>query len=172
MTPGRRASGRRCAARGRRLALALSVTVPGLGFCLAACGSTTSGTTLAEQVSNWATSTGFSAQVATLQGDLRRIGPGAPGRSAGTLRTDCDVLVTDTLAANQNLPTPDLTLTTLLSDAYTAAGTAGRDCFSGAGGPSRLLARSISERTTARRDLIKSLARYDTVTVSSAGGGS
>jgi hypothetical protein len=148
------------------------VTIPGLGLALAACGSTFTGNTLAEQVSNWATSTGFSTQVEVLQADLRRIGPAAPGRSPGSLKTDCDVLVTDTLAANQNLPSPDLTLTTLLSDAYTAAGTAGHDCFSGAGGSSPLLARSLTQRTTARRDLIKSLARYDAVTVAVAGGGS
>ena len=39
--------------------LALSVTMPGL--VLAACGSTFPGNTLAEQVSGWAKTTGFSA---------------------------------------------------------------------------------------------------------------
>lgn len=151
------------------MALMLSVTIPGLGLALAACGSTFSGSTVGQQVSAWAKTTGFAAQVGTIQGDLRRIGD-APGQGAGSLRTACDVLVTDTLTANQNLPSPDQMLTVSLSAAYTAAATAGRDCFSGAGGSPRLLALSVTARTTARRDLIKALARYDTVTVGVAGG--
>jgi len=149
--------------------LALSVAIPGLGLA-AACGSTLTGNTLAEQVAGWAKTTGFAAQVDTLQADLRRIGPSAQRQDPGALRADCDVLVTDTLAANQNLPTPDPTLTTVLSDAYTASGTAGRDCFSGAGGSRALLTRSLAARTTARHDLIKALARYDAVTVAVAQG--
>jgi len=146
--------------------LALSVTMPGL--VLAACGSTFPGNTLAEQVSGWAKTTGFSAQVSTVQGDLRRIA--VAGQSPGSVRTVCDVLETDVLAANQNLPTPDHALTTFLSDAYSAAGTAGRDCFSSAGGSTRLTAAALAQRTTARRDLIKALARYDSLTVGLADG--
>jgi hypothetical protein len=137
----------------------LSATVPGLGLVLAACGPQFSGSTLSEQVTSWATTTGFSASVSTVQGDIRRIDV-LPEPSA-SLKTDCDVLVTDTLVANQNLPTPDQSLTDLLATAYSVAGSAGHDCFSGG---ARLLARSATERMTARRDLIKSLARFDAVT--------
>jgi hypothetical protein len=110
-------------------------------------------------VTSWATTTGFAASVSTVQGDLRRID--ALAQSSPALKTDCDVLVTDALSANENLPTPDETLTNLLSTAYSVAGSAGHDCFSGG---ARLLARSVTERVTARRDLIKSLAQYDAVT--------
>ena len=133
--------------------------MPGLGLVLAACGSQYSGSTLSEQVTSWASTTGFSAAVSTVQGDIRRID--ALPEPSGALKTDCDVLVTDTLSANENLPTPDQTLTNLLSTAYAVAGSAGHDCFSGG---ARLLARSATARVTARRDLIKSLARYDAVT--------
>ncbi len=145
--------------RGRRLA---SATIPGLGLVLAACGSTFSGTTLAQQVTSWSTNSGFSASVSTLQGDIRRIDEVQDDPAA--LPTDCNVLVIDALSANQNLPTPDQTLTGLLSTAYSVAGDAGHDCLSGAGDSSRLLALSATERTVARQDLVKALARFDSVT--------
>jgi hypothetical protein len=132
--------------------------VPGLGFALAACGSTFSGTTLSSQVGSWATSTGLSASVKTLQADLHLLGTLAP--TAAALRSECTALVYDALNANQNLPSPDPVLTNLLSAAYSAAGSAGHDCASGANGG----ARSAAQRTTAHRDLIKALARFDAVT--------
>jgi hypothetical protein len=145
-------------------AFTLAVGLPGLGLALAACGSTFAGTTLAQQVTSWAASTGFSASLRTLQGDIKNITTASARQSPASMHTYCDVLVTDTLSANQNLPSPDQRLTTLLSAAYSAAGTAGRDCFSGAGKNAGLLARSATESATAHRDLIKAQARYDLVT--------
>jgi hypothetical protein len=137
----------------------------GLGLLLAACGTTYAGSTLSQQVTSWATSTGFSAGVSTIQGDIRRIDADLRDtQTAALLKADCDVLVNDALMANQNLPTPDQTLTDLLSTAYSVAGEAGHDCLAGEG--SRLLAHSATERLTARRDLIKALARFDSVTTS------
>jgi hypothetical protein len=138
--------------------------LPGLSFVLAGCGASVAGTTLAQQVTSWASSTGFPAAARGLRADIAAIQKAPTGLPTKALRTYCDVLVTDALQANQNLPTPDRTLTDLLSTAYTVAGTAGRDCFSGAGGDSALLARSSTERTRADRDLIKAQARYDFVT--------
>jgi hypothetical protein len=148
--------------RGRRLASVVSVTIPGLGLLLAACGSTFSGTTLSQQVTSWSTTAGFSASVSTLQGDIRRVD--AVQHDPADLPADCNLLVIDALSANQNLPTPDQTLTSLLSTAYSVAGDAGHSCLSGAGDGTRLLARSATERTAAQRDLIKALARFDAVT--------
>ncbi|HXQ43668.1 MAG TPA: hypothetical protein VN816_03435 [Acidimicrobiales bacterium] len=139
----------------------VSATVVGLGLVLAACGSTYSGRTLSQQVTSWATTAGFSASVSLLQGDLRRIGAAEGDRAP--VSTDCNVLVYDALSANQNLPTPDPTLTTLLSTAYSIAGEAGHDCLSGAADSARDV-RSATERSSARRDLIKALARFDAVT--------
>jgi hypothetical protein len=139
------------------------VTVPGLGLALAACGSSFSGTTLAEQVTNWGTSTSptLSASVSAIQGDIGRI-DAVRSHALTPSPADCDLLVTDALNANNNLPSPDLTLTDLLSKAYTDAGDAGHDCISGA--TSRQLRRSATERAETRRDLIKALARFDAVT--------
>jgi len=131
---------------------------------VAACGNTFSGSTLAEQVTNWAKSTMFSSEVSTVQGDIRRIDAVEATSHTTPLKTDCDVLVQDSLIANQNLPSPDPTLTDLLSTAYSVAGEAGHDCLTGAGGAPQLLARSARERDTARHDVIKALARFDAVT--------
>jgi hypothetical protein len=133
-----------------------------LGLVLAACGSTYSGRTLSAQVTSWAKTAGFSASVSELQGDLRQVDAVADHPAA--MSTYCTVLVTDALTANGNLPTPDQTLTNLLSTAYSVAGDAGHDCASGAGSGSKLLTRSAAERSTARMDLIKALARFDAVT--------
>src|SRR5580700_9757036 len=80
VTPGDRrhrttaeASGRRCPGRGRRAVLTLSVSLPGLGVGLSACGTTFPGTTLAQQVTAWAASTGFAASVTTVRGDVSRV---------------------------------------------------------------------------------------------------
>jgi hypothetical protein len=135
------------------------VVVGSLGW--AACGSTYPGTTLSDQLSGWAKATGFTAAVSQLQGDLGRVAPYRPGPGAGSWRTDCDVLVTDALTANQNLPSPDQRLTDQLGAAYSEAGSAGHDCLNGVSGAG--LARFDAERTTAGRDLIKALARYDSV---------
>jgi hypothetical protein len=160
------------------------VAIPGFALVLAACGSAYSGSTLAQQVTSWAKSTGFSAEVSTVQGDVRRVdslwsgslsagslsagslsaGSQAAGSQAVAIKTACAVLVQDTLIANENLPTPDEGLTDLLSTAYSKAGAAGHDCYSGAGHENGLLSRSATERVTARRDLIKALARFDLVT--------
>ncbi len=136
-----------------------AVAVSGLGLLLAACGSTFSGTTLSQQVTSWAATAGFSASVSLLQGDLARI----DAASDTALTTECNVLVYDSLSANQNLPTPDPALTTLLSTAYSVAGEAGHACLSGSSDGVRR-ARSAAPRTAARRDLIKALARFDAVT--------
>jgi hypothetical protein len=146
-----------------------AVAIPGFALVLAACGSAYSGSTLAQQVTSWAKSTGFSAEVSTVQGDIRLIdslsaGSPSAGSQAAEIKTACAVLVQDTLIANQNLPSPDETLTDLLSTAYSEAGVAGKDCLSGAGHGNALLSRSATERVTARRDLIKALARFDLVT--------
>jgi hypothetical protein len=139
------------------------VTVPSLGIVLTACGNSFSGSTLSQQVTNWASSSSptLSASVSAIQGDIRRIDAVAsvPPRPSPA---DCDLLVTDALNANDNLPTPDGTLTDLLSKAYTDAGDAGHDCISGA--DAGQLRRSITERAAARRDLIEALARLDAVT--------
>jgi hypothetical protein len=140
-------------------------------LALAACGSTTPfpGRTLGQQVHSWATTTGLAGSLSTLRSDARRIAEvEARHDSAGT-KTDCDVLVNDTLGANQNLPSPDATLTGILTAAYSAASAAGRNCLDGAAGNRALLARSDSELRSAASGYVKAEARLDAIDATGPG---
>ena len=129
---------------------------------LASSGCGASAPPLSQQVRTWARSTSLASDISTVRGDLVHEAslPLAPGAA---LRTVCDVLVTDALDANEQLPTPDATLTTLLSRAYTEAAAAGHDCFNGAGGNTTDLDRSVGARQAAERDLVVAQARYDSL---------
>ncbi len=155
--------------------------VLGLMLVLGACGNPYTGSTVGQQVESWATTSPdpkFATAVSTLQADMRRIGRAQSSDDEGVLRTDCDVLVTDALSANQNLPTPDSQLTNVLSRTYASAANAGRDCLCAAGGhtctadspgKANLLRHSAGERTAAERGFIKAEARVDVLAVASGG---
>ena len=143
------------AVAGRAALLALLALVA--GAVLAACGGATG--TVAQQVQSWATSTGWSATVSQLRGDLSRLSV-IDSDSPAARRTVCDVLTTDALDANQQLPTPDNTFTSLLSHAYEDAATAGRACFSGG---ARLDEAAPLAQSSAR-SLVQAEARYDSLT--------
>ncbi len=96
--------------------------------------------------------TGLAGQPrATLRGDARRIAPSRPGTIPPACAPTATCSSTDALSANQNLPSPDRTLTRILSAAYAAASAAGRHCLDGAAGNRRLLARSAAELATRHR---------------------
>lgn len=149
---------------------------------LAACGSPYAGSTLGQQVKNWATTSPdpkFADAVSTLQSDLHNEAQAQKTGDEALLRTTCDVIVTDALLANQNLPTPDTQLTNLLSSAYGSAVSAGQDCYCAAGGhPCRrgassaaaFLARAARESSASERALIESQARVDQVSLSAGPG--
>jgi hypothetical protein len=132
----------------------------GAALALASCGSPFPGRTLGQQVHSWATTTGLASSLSTLRADARRIAAVEARHDPAGVRTDCDVLVNDALGANQNLPSPDDTLTQILSGAYASASAAGRNCLTGAGG-GPLLARSTAELATAESGYVKAEARLD-----------
>ncbi|HEY5025864.1 MAG TPA: hypothetical protein VII76_12875 [Acidimicrobiales bacterium] len=128
---------------------------------LASCGSPFPGHTLGQQVHSWATTTGLAASLGTLRSDARRIAQVEARHDPAGVRTDCDVLVNDALGANQNLPSPDATLTRILSSAYASASVGGRHCLSAAAGNAALLRRSALELATAASGYVKAEARLD-----------
>ena len=137
-----------------------TVVVLAAGLAMSACGG--AGGTPAQQARNWVDTTGWTATLGQLQGDLAKVVAMGPATSGPVRRTVCDVLVTDALSANQQLPTPDVRFTGLLSAAYTTAATAGRHCF--AGGPGT--AAAPAEARAAARSLREADARYDELTSS------
>ncbi len=139
--------------------VALSAVVAGGAFAMA-CSSQYSGT-LAQQVNEWSTMTQFPSEASALQDDYQNFNELGAHLAPGVLRTYCDVMVTDALNANQNLPTPDTQVTDLLSDAYNLFGESGRNCLSGANGNTALLGRAQSQRVAGAHQLIKARAVID-----------
>jgi hypothetical protein len=140
-------------------------------LALVSCGSTSPfpGRTLGQQVHSWATTTGLAGSLATLRSDARRVAEVEARHDVAGVRTDCDVLVNDALGANQNLPSPDATLTRILSAAYTSASAGGRHCLSGAGGNSTLLTQSAAELHSAASGYVKAQARLDAIDATGPG---
>lgn len=134
-------------------------TLLAAGSLLGACGG--SPPTVAQQVRTWAASAGFASSTSELEGDLSRLSS-LPTDTAAARRTDCDVLVTDSLSANEQLPTPDASLTSLLARAYADAAEAGRDCYTGGA----RLAGTGPAVQQAHTALVEAEARYDSLTSS------
>lgn len=150
-------------------AVASGAVLAGGGAVLGGCGGGSGPASLAAQVTQWADTAGLSASLPRLRADLARTATAAPG---APLRTACDVLVTDSLADNDQLPTPDRTLTDALSRAYARAAVAGRACFEGAAGDHALLASAAGARAQAVRQLVVAEARYDAIVSVLPGSGS
>jgi len=128
-----------------------------VGAVIGACGGPPA--TVSQQLRSWAAGAGWPANVRTVSGDLAGL-PAVGSDSPGARRTFCDVLVTDALSANEQLPTPDGELTSLLSQGYTAAAAAGRACFAG----SAEVPGAVSQGRRAASALVRAEARYDALT--------
>jgi hypothetical protein len=139
---------------------------------LTSCGSPYPGATLGQQVHSWATTTGLAGSLSTLRADARRVAAVEAAHDPAAVRTDCDVLVNDALSANQNLPSPDDTLTTVLSAAYASAAAGGHDCLVGAGGDGASLRRSHDELAQAASGYVKAEARLDALGATGPGSSS
>jgi hypothetical protein len=140
-----------------------AVALVACGLLLVGCGGPYAGTTLGQQVQSWVQSAGFPGTLSTLRADARRVVAVHATGNTKALHTDCDVLVDDALSANQQLPTPDGTLTRLLSDAYATAAQAGRGCAFAAATDAPAWARARGELDRAATGYIKAQARVDDV---------
>ncbi len=105
-------------------------------------------------MSVWVNGTGFGGEIGTLVADNARIAKVAPN-GAGALHGACSTMINDAEMANSSLPSPDPTVTDLLTQAYGLEGTAGNLCYNG-GSDSKQLA-------DAEHDGIKADALYDEV---------
>jgi hypothetical protein len=105
-------------------------------------------------MSVWVDGTNFGEVVGTLVADNARIAKAAPNGS-GALHAACATLINDAETATGSLPTPDPTVTELLTRAYSLEGAAGNGCYGAAGKPAQL--------RQAERDGIKADAIYDEV---------
>jgi hypothetical protein len=107
------------------------------------------------RMSVWVSGTTFGADIGTLVADNARIAKVAPN-GTGALHAACSTMINDAEMANSSLPSPDPTVTDLLTQAYGLEGTAGNDCYDAGTTDKKLL-------LTSERDGIKADALYDEV---------
>jgi hypothetical protein len=134
-----------------RAAVALLALLPVSALALTSCAGADQEGSSAHRMSVWVDGTGFGADIGTLVADNARIAKVAPNGS-GALHAACSTMINDAEMANSSLPSPDPTVTDLLTQAYGLEGTTGNDCYEGASNPKLL--------TQAERDGIKADALY------------
>jgi hypothetical protein len=101
----------------------------------------------AQQVSTWLRDGGGGSGIGNVEVDSRNVDLALSQHNKPTaIKEVCALLSNDAQSAIGNLPTPDDQLTTALNAAYVDATAAGDDCYHGADGDARLLARSAVER--------------------------
>ncbi len=121
--------------------------------------------TPAARVTTWVRGAGGGTAIGTVAVDSRNVDQAlAHHDPPASIRTVCALLTNDAETAIGNLPTPDATLTGALNAAFEDAAAAGDDCYQGAGGDPRLLARSASERARLTPLLQAAVERITAVT--------
>ncbi len=134
----------------RHRALIAFVVLLSSALCLTACAGADQEGSPAHRMSVWVSGTGFGADIGTLVADNARIAKVAPN-GAGALHAACSTMINDAEMANSSLPSPDPTVTDLLTQAYGLEGTAGNECYGGASNPTIL---GESERDGIKADAL------------------
>ena len=148
---------------GRGTALAVVASVGCL--VLAGCAGQEQAGSPAHQVATWVSGAGAGSSIGSVDADLRNVDRILQRHDpAGEVRSVCAILASDAAAGNGNLPSPDQTLSLDLSKAYATAYDAGNDCYAGAGGDGKQLARSATLRARAEAQLTAAVARITAVT--------
>jgi len=140
--------------------LALVAGAVALGGCA---GQEQSGTP-AQRITTWIDGGGGSGignvEVASRNVDLAL----SQHNSPAAIREVCALLSNEAQTSIGNLPAPDDSLTNQLNAAYVEATTAAGDCYNGAAGNSRLLARSATERKRASALLATAVQYAESIT--------
>jgi hypothetical protein len=103
-------------------------------------------------MSVWVSGTGLGGDIGNLMADNARV-PKDVANGTGAIHAACSTLLNDAEAANTDLPSPDPTVTALLTKAYGLEGTAANDCYNAGTSNLKLL-------NTSFRDGIKAEALY------------
>jgi outer membrane murein-binding lipoprotein Lpp len=140
------------------------VAVAAVGLILGGCAGQEQMGTPAHRVSTWMNAVGGSGignvEVAARNVDLAISRHNSPS----AIREVCDLLSNEAQTSIGNLPAPDDQLTTQLNNAYMEATAAGDDCYNGASGNTRLMARSAAERTKLASLLATAVQMVESVT--------
>ncbi len=123
----------------------------------------------------------FGQDIATLHADNTRIDTVIRlHHGTGAIHADCSLLVTDAETANDELPTPNQSVTNLLYEAYGLEGEAGAKCYKAGATNTALLATSASERAKGWAEMEQAFKQIEailgksvsTTTTTDADGGS
>ena len=141
---GRHAMASRRSARFRAASVLAAVVI--VGLLLGGCAGQEQSGTPSHRVMTWMNAVGGSGignvEVAARNVDLAI----SQHNSPGAIREVCDLLSSEAQTSIGNLPAPDDQLTNQLNTAYMEATAAGDDCYDGASGNAKLMARSAAER--------------------------
>jgi hypothetical protein len=161
-TPGRRRGARSARLRTRLGTLGMLVAIAAL---FAGCTPADEVGSAGHRVGTWVQSTQMGQSVGSVLDDAARVTWAvSTHQDIGVIHTVCAVLLDDTEAANDNLPSPDQELTNLLSNAYGVEGSAANNCYDAGTGNAALQAKSARERAAARVGLRRALARVAALT--------
>jgi hypothetical protein len=140
----------------RILAAALVVL---FGIAAASCAGEDQRGTESHRMSEWV-KTGVGEDIGTLVGDNARI---PKETTTGAMHAACGTMEEDADMANDELPTPDPTVTDWLSNAYGLEGTAATDCYDAGVTNPKLLA--TAERDTKKADTlyVRALIRIQSI---------
>jgi hypothetical protein len=136
-----------------------------LAVSLGGCAGQEQSGTPAQQVTTWMNDGSGGSGIGTVEVDSKNVALALARHNApAAIREVCDLLSNDAQTAIGNLPTPDEQLTLALDAAYEDATAAGDDCYNGAGGNTKLLARSAAERAKLVSLLAVAVQRAEDVT--------
>lgn len=121
--------------------------------------------TAAQQLQSWASSTTLGQDVGTLTGDGRNVALALHDRKGSTaVRTVCAAMANDAQTFNDQLPSPDSSVTQWLAKAYGLDYDAAEACYKAGATNRALLAQSSADRARAEALFEKVLARVGSVT--------
>lgn len=127
------------------VAVALAVAV----VAFVAYGHGSSASTPAQRLTAWASSTDLGQAIGTLEGDGSHVVAAVAEHKAAAVRTVCAAMANDAQTANDNLPSPDATVTTLLARAYGLEYDAAEACYRAGTADAALLGASARDRSRA-----------------------
>ncbi len=133
----------------RRILAAALVVLLGAGA--ASCAGEDQTGSPAHRLSEWVNGTGLGEDIGTLVADNARI-PKVVPNGTKAVHAACGTMEDDADTANDELPTPDPTVTDWLSTAYGLEGTAATDCYNAGSTNKKLLAKA--EASAKRADLL------------------
>ena len=160
--PGLREAGGR--ARSRVVAPLLVLVLMAGSVALGGCAGQEQSGTPAQRMRTWVLGAG-GAGIGNVNVALRNVDLAlSKHNSPAAIREVCALLSNDAQTAIGDLPAPDDQVTNQLNKAYMVATTAAGDCYGGAAGDARLLARSATERVRAASLLIDAGHTIESIT--------